>query len=128
MLKQMAGGRQAQARSWKMLEQLQSGQEGKEAARIEAQDARRDQDLLRTSIHVLQSKLPLAATFATSLPSSSSEAIFENSNSTWELLRKLDLQKSTLSNLGPSNFQLQAQSIEQEDLSFNGPKILLSDL
>ncbi|XP_035881880.1 transmembrane protein CCDC163 isoform X3 [Phyllostomus discolor] len=130
MLKQMAGGRQAQARSWKMLEQLQSGQEGKEAARIEAQDARRDQDLLRTSVHVLQSKLPLAATFATSLPSSSSEAIFENSNSTWELLRKLgeDLQKSTLSNLGPSNFQLQAQSIEQEDLSFNGPKILLSDL
>ncbi|XP_045715221.1 transmembrane protein CCDC163 isoform X7 [Phyllostomus hastatus] len=48
MLKQMAEGRQAQARSWKMLEQLQSGQEGKEAARIEAQDARRDQDLLRS--------------------------------------------------------------------------------
>lgn len=40
----------------------------------------------------------------------------------------LDLQKSTLSNLEPSNFQLQAQSIEQEDLSFKGPKILLSDL
>lgn len=31
-----------------MLEQLQSGQEGKEAARTEAHDARRDQDLLRS--------------------------------------------------------------------------------
>lgn len=129
MLKQMAEGRQAQVRSWKMLEQLQSGQEGKEAARTDAQDARREHDL-RTSIHVLQSKLPLATTFAMSLSSPSSEVSRQDSSGSWELLRKLDedLQKSTLSNLKPSNFKLHVQSLEQKDLSFNGPKILLSDL
>lgn len=128
MLKQMAEGQQVQVRSWKMLEQQQRGQEGKEAARTEAEDARREHDLLRTSVHVLESKLPLAATFAMSLSSSSSEVSHQDNNSSWELLKKLDLQKSTLSNLEPSNFQLQVQSLEQEDLSFNGSKILLSDL
>nr|KAF6504229.1 coiled-coil domain containing 163 [Rousettus aegyptiacus] len=48
LLKQMAEGRQAQTRSWKMLDQLQSGQESKEATRSEAQDAQREQDLLRS--------------------------------------------------------------------------------
>lgn len=33
---------------WQMLEQQQSGQEGKEAARTEAEDARREHDLLRS--------------------------------------------------------------------------------
>ncbi|XP_048076318.2 transmembrane protein CCDC163 isoform X2 [Ursus arctos] len=59
-----------------MLEQLQSGQEGKgytlEAARTEAQDARHEHNVHRTS-HIFQSKLPVAATFATSLSSSSFE-------------------------------------------------------
>ncbi|KAF5923232.1 hypothetical protein HPG69_012322 [Diceros bicornis minor] len=78
LLKQMAEGRQAQVRSW---------------------------------------KLPLAATFAMSLSSSSSEVSL------------LDiLQGSTLSNLEPSNLQLQAHSLEQEDLSFKDSKMLLSDL
>ncbi|XP_008697512.1 transmembrane protein CCDC163 isoform X3 [Ursus maritimus] len=71
LLKQMAEGH-----SWKMLEQLQSGQEGKgytlEAARTEAQDARHEHNVHRTS-HIFQSKLPVAATFATSLSSSSFE-------------------------------------------------------
>nr|KAF6381417.1 coiled-coil domain containing 163 [Pipistrellus kuhlii] len=81
-----------------------------------------------TSVHVLESKLPLAATFAMSLSSSSSEVSHQDSNSSWELFKKRDPQKSTLSNLEPSNFQLQVQSLEQEDLSFTGSKILLSDL
>nr|KAF6504222.1 coiled-coil domain containing 163 [Rousettus aegyptiacus] len=95
LLKQMAEGRQAQTRSWKMLDQLQSGQESKEATRSEAQDAQREQDLLRTSIHVLQSKLPQGATFAMSLSSSSSEVSLPDG-----------LQKSTLSNMEHRNFQL----------------------
>ncbi|XP_011223600.2 transmembrane protein CCDC163 isoform X3 [Ailuropoda melanoleuca] len=105
LLKQMAEGH-----SWKMLEQLQSGQEGKgytlEAARTEAQDARREHNVHRTS-HILQSKLPVAATFATSLSSSSSEVSLLDSNSgRLETLRKLDLQRSTLSKLEPSSLQL----------------------
>ncbi|XP_004400735.1 PREDICTED: uncharacterized protein LOC101376431 [Odobenus rosmarus divergens] len=99
LLKQMAEGQQAQAHSWKMLEQFQSGQEGKghtlEASRTEAQDARREHNLHRTSVHILQSQLPVAATFATSLSSSSSEvSLLDN------------LQRSTLSKLEPSSLQL----------------------
>lgn len=45
--------------------------------------------LCRTSIHVLQSKLPQGATFAMSLSSSSSEVSLPDGNSSWELLRKL---------------------------------------
>ncbi|XP_015993303.2 transmembrane protein CCDC163 isoform X6 [Rousettus aegyptiacus] len=68
---------------WQMLDQLQSGQESKEATRSEAQDAQREQDLLRTSIHVLQSKLPQGATFAMSLSSSSSEVSRKAPFLTW---------------------------------------------
>nr|KAF6504226.1 coiled-coil domain containing 163 [Rousettus aegyptiacus] len=71
------------------------GWESKEATRSEAQDAQREQDLLRTSIHVLQSKLPQGATFAMSLSSSSSEVSLPDG-----------LQKSTLSNMEHRNFQL----------------------
>ncbi|XP_025711603.1 transmembrane protein CCDC163 isoform X3 [Callorhinus ursinus] len=61
-----------------------------------------------TSVHILQSKLPVAATIATSLSSSSSEVSLLDSKSGWELLRKLggDLQRSTLSKLEPSSLQL----------------------
>ncbi|XP_075853875.1 transmembrane protein CCDC163 isoform X2 [Microcebus murinus] len=118
---------------WQMLEQLQSGQESKghtlEAARTEAQDVQQKHDLLRTSVHILQSKLPLATTFAMSLSSSSSEVSPLDSNSSWELLWKLgrDLQRNTLSNLEPSSFHLHSQSLEQETF-FHSPKMLLSDL
>ncbi|KAB0388026.1 hypothetical protein FD755_002982 [Muntiacus reevesi] len=134
LLKQMNERRQGQACSWKMLDQLQSGQDGKghtlEAVRTEVQDARQEHDLLRTSVHVLQSKLPRLPTFTMSLSSSSSEVRLLDSNSSWELLTKLseDLQRHTLSNPEPSSFQLQAQRLEQEDLFFKGPRILLSDL
>ncbi|XP_042852874.1 transmembrane protein CCDC163 isoform X7 [Panthera tigris] len=88
LLKQMAEGGQAQAHSWKMLEQLQSGREVKghtlEAARTEVQDARQEHNLFRTSIHILQSKLSLAATFTMSLSSSTSEVSLPDSNSSWE--------------------------------------------
>lgn len=94
LLKQVAEGQQAQARSWKMLEKLQSGQESKshplEVARIESQDAQQEHNFLRTSIDVFQSKLPLATTFTTSLSSISSEVSLLDSNSNWELLKKLD--------------------------------------
>ncbi|XP_004740489.1 transmembrane protein CCDC163 [Mustela putorius furo] len=112
LLKQMAEGQQAQAHSSKMLEQLQSGQEGKghtlEAARTEAQDVRREHNLHRTSVHIFQSNLPVAATFAMSLSSSRSEVSLPDSYSSWEHLRKLggDLQRSTLSKLEPSSLQL----------------------
>ncbi|XP_023410444.1 transmembrane protein CCDC163 isoform X4 [Loxodonta africana] len=129
LLKQMTEGQQVQAPSWKMLEQLQSGQEGKghalEAASIEAQDAQREFDLLRTSIHVLQSKLPLTTTFTVSLSSPDSEVSLLGSNSSWELLRKLggELPRSTLSNPEPNSLQL-----EQVDLSLQPPKVLMTDL
>ncbi|ELR57457.1 hypothetical protein M91_21619 [Bos mutus] len=124
LLKQITERRQAQACSWKMLDQLQSGQDGKghnlEAVRTEVQDAWQEHDLLRTSVHVLQSKQP---TFAMSLSLSTSEVRLLDSNSSRELLRKLgeDLQRHTLSNPEPSSFQLQAQSLEQEDVFFKGP-------
>ncbi|XP_037854789.1 transmembrane protein CCDC163 isoform X1 [Chlorocebus sabaeus] len=117
---------------WQMLEQLQSGQEGKghtlEAARTEDQDAWREHNLLRTSIHVLQSKLPLATTFTMSVSSSSFEFSLLDSNSSWELLWKPDPQRSTLPILEPSSFQLHAQSLKQEGLFLWGPKMLLNDL
>ncbi|GAB5575011.1 transmembrane protein CCDC163 isoform X1 [Prionailurus iriomotensis] len=73
---------------WQTLEQLQSGREVKghtlEAARTEVQDARQEYNLLRTSIHILQSKLSLAATFTMSLSSSTSEVSLPDSNSSWE--------------------------------------------
>ncbi|XP_076716674.1 transmembrane protein CCDC163 isoform X3 [Callospermophilus lateralis] len=93
LLKQMTEGQQAQAHSWKMLEKLQSGQENKshtlEAARTESQDAQQDHNFLSSEVSLL------------------------DSNSNWELLRKLgkDLQRSIISNLMLSVSQLHAQGI-----------------
>ncbi|XP_053431279.1 dual specificity testis-specific protein kinase 2 isoform X3 [Nycticebus coucang] len=116
---------------WQMLKQLQSGQKGKghtlEATSTKAQDARQKHDILRTSVHVLQSKLPLATTFGTSLFSSSSEVNLLDSNSSWELLWQLAFQRSILSNLEPSSFHLHTQSLEEETL-LQGSKMRLSDL
>ncbi|XP_017737285.1 PREDICTED: uncharacterized protein LOC108535653 isoform X1 [Rhinopithecus bieti] len=113
---------------WQMLKQLQYGQEGKvhtlEAARTEDQDAWREHNLLRTSIHVLQSKLPLATTITMSVSSFS----LLDSNSSWELLWKPDPQRSTLSILEPGSFQLHAHSLKQEGLFLWGLKMLLNDL
>lgn len=93
---------------WQMLEQLQSGQEGKghtlEAARTEDQDAWREHNLLSFECSLL------------------------DSNSSWELLWKPDPQRSTLSILEPRSFQLHAQSLKQEALFLWGPKMLLNDL
>uniref|UniRef100_A0A8C9QJP3 Transmembrane protein CCDC163 n=1 Tax=Spermophilus dauricus TaxID=99837 RepID=A0A8C9QJP3_SPEDA len=110
LLKQMTEGQQAQAHSWKMLEKLQSGQENKshtlEAARTESQDAQQERNFLSSEVSLL------------------------DSNSNWELLRKLgkDLQRSIIFNLMLSVSQLHARNLEQENLSLQGPKILLSDL
>ncbi|KAM6174078.1 transmembrane protein CCDC163 [Erethizon dorsatum] len=133
LVKHMAEAWQAQACSWKMLEQQQSSQEGKdhilELAGTEAWDALQEHGL-RSSVHVFQSKLPLATAFTVSLSSSSSEVSLPDSNSSWELLRKLsrDLQRSTASDLKPSSFQLHAQSLEQDNLYLQDPKMLLSEL
>ncbi|KAL4666591.1 hypothetical protein H8959_005280 [Pygathrix nigripes] len=77
-----------------------------------------------TSIHVLQSKLPLATTITMSVSSFS----LLDSNSSWELLWKPDPQRSTLSILEPGSFQLHAQSLKQEGLFLWGLKMLLNDL
>lgn len=45
--------------------------------------------LSRTSVHIFQSNLPVAATFAMSLSSSRSEVSLPDSYSSWEHLRKL---------------------------------------
>ncbi|XP_051712500.1 transmembrane protein CCDC163 isoform X5 [Oryctolagus cuniculus] len=121
LLKQVAEGRQAQARSWKMLEQLQSGHKGHalEVAMTEVQDARREHNFLRTSDDVLQCKLPFATTFAMSLSSYSSEVNLPGGNV---------LPGSTLPNLEPSCFQHHGLSLEQEDPFLQDPKMLLSDL
>ncbi|XP_054993914.1 transmembrane protein CCDC163 isoform X3 [Sorex araneus] len=132
MLKQMTEGRPTQTQSWKILEQLQSGQEGSGHTLEETRTAGQDdwqEDELRSSSHDLQSKLPLAASFAMS-PPSNPEINLLGSNSNWNLLRKYggDLQGNTLSNLELSSSQLQVQSLKQEDLSLTGSKMLLSDL
>ncbi|GAB1288789.1 Coiled-coil domain-containing 163 [Apodemus speciosus] len=133
LLEQMAEGRQVQARSWKMLEHLQSDQMDKvhtlEVTRTEAHDAQKGEPLLlRNSVHAQQSKLPLATIFAMSLSSSSSEVSLPDCDRSWELLKKLDreLQNNSLSNLGPSSSQFHAQSLGQEDLFLQGPKIFQS--
>ncbi|XP_063143481.1 transmembrane protein CCDC163 isoform X2 [Rattus norvegicus] len=130
LLEQMAEGRQVQARSWKTLEHLQSGQMGKvhtlEVTRTEAHDAQKEEPyLLRSSVHARQSKLPLATIFDMSLSSSSSEVSLPDCDRSWELLKKLDreLQNNSLSNLEPSSSQFHAQDVGQEDLFLHGPRI-----
>uniref|UniRef100_G1TYB7 Transmembrane protein CCDC163 n=1 Tax=Oryctolagus cuniculus TaxID=9986 RepID=G1TYB7_RABIT len=130
LLKQVAEGRQAQARSWKMLEQLQSGHKGHalEVAMTEVQDARREHNFLRSGD--AGCKLPFATTFAMSLSSYSSEVNLPGGNGSWKLLKKLVtvLPGSTLPNLEPSCFQHHGLSLEQEDPFLQDPKMLLSDL
>lgn len=133
LLEQMAEGRQVQARSWKMLEHLQSDQMDKvhtlEVTRTEAHDAQKGEPLLlRNSAHAQQSKPPLATIFAMSLSSSSSEVSLPDCDQSWELLKKLDreLQNNSLSNLGPSSSQFHARGLGQEDLFLQGPKIFQS--
>ncbi|XP_052033056.1 transmembrane protein CCDC163 isoform X2 [Apodemus sylvaticus] len=133
LLEQMAEGRQVQARSWKMLEHLQSDQMDKvhnlEVTRTQAHDAQKGEPLLlRNSVQVQQSKPPLATVFAMSLSSSSSEVSLPDCGHSWELLKKLDrvLQNNSLSNLGPSSSQFHAWSLGQEDLFLQGPKTFQS--
>ncbi|XP_040612826.1 transmembrane protein CCDC163 isoform X2 [Mesocricetus auratus] len=132
LLEQMAEGRQVQARSWKTLEHLQRDQKSKvqtlEFTRTEAPDAQKE-DLLRTSVHARQSKLPLATIFAMSVSSSNSEVSLPDCDRSWELLKKLDRElQNTLSNLEPRNSQPHGQSLGQEDLFLQGPKVFQSDL
>ncbi|XP_055986910.1 transmembrane protein CCDC163 isoform X2 [Sorex fumeus] len=90
LLKQMTEGRPTQTQSWKILEQLQSGQEGSGHTLEETRTAGQDdwqEDELRNSSPDLQSKLPVAASFAMS-PSSNPEINLLGSNSSWDLLRK----------------------------------------
>ncbi|XP_015860593.1 transmembrane protein CCDC163 isoform X7 [Peromyscus maniculatus bairdii] len=134
LLEQIAEGRQVQARSWKTLEHLQSEQKGKfqtlEVTRTEAPDAQKEEPyFLRTSVHAWQSKLPMANIFAMSLSSSSSEVSLPDCDRSWELLKKLDRElQNSFSNPEPSSSQSHAQSLGQEDLFFQGPKIFQSEL
>ncbi|XP_055474501.1 transmembrane protein CCDC163 isoform X2 [Psammomys obesus] len=111
LLEQMAEGRQVQARSWKMLEHLQSDQKGKvhtlEVTRTEAHDARKEEPYLL-----------------------SSEVSLPDCDRSWELLKKLDreLQSSSLFNLESSGLQSHVQSLRQEDLFLQGPRIFQGDL
>ncbi|XP_036034837.1 transmembrane protein CCDC163 isoform X3 [Onychomys torridus] len=110
LLEQIAEGRQVQARSWKTLEHLQSDQKGKvqtlEATRTEAPDAQKEEPYFL-----------------------SSEVSLPDCDHSWELLKKLDLElQNSFSNLEPSSFQSHAQSLGQEDLFFQGPKIFQSEL
>ncbi|XP_032755613.1 transmembrane protein CCDC163 [Rattus rattus] len=111
LLEQMAEGRQVQARSWKTLEHLQSGQMGKvhtlEVTRTEAHDAQKEEPYLL-----------------------SSEVSLPDCDRSWELLKKLDreLQNNSLSNLEPSSSQFHAQDVGLEDLFLHGPRIFQSDL
>ncbi|KAL6086152.1 hypothetical protein STEG23_037939 [Scotinomys teguina] len=129
LLEQIAEGRQVQARSWKTLEHLQSDQKSKvqplEVTRTETPDAQKEEPyLLRTSVHAWQSKLPLANIFAMSLSSSNSEVSLPDCDRSWELLKKLDRElQNSFSNLEPSSSQSYAQSLVQEDLFFQGPKM-----
>nr|XP_055197466.1 transmembrane protein CCDC163 isoform X2 [Nyctereutes procyonoides] len=88
LLKQMAEGQQAQAHSWKMLEELQSGQEGKDQT-VEAatgQRPRMPHAITTSSGPPLTSsslRLPL---FTGYLSSSSSEVSLLDNNSNWKPL------------------------------------------
>ncbi|XP_057640773.1 transmembrane protein CCDC163 isoform X1 [Chionomys nivalis] len=110
LLKQMADGRQVQARSWKSLEHLQSDPKIKvqtlEVTRTEAPDAQKEEPYLL-----------------------SSEVSLPDCDRSWELLRKLDRElQNTLSSLEPSSSQFHAHSLGREDLFLQGPKVLGSDL
>ncbi|XP_049631452.1 transmembrane protein CCDC163 [Suncus etruscus] len=131
LMKQMIEEQPTQTPSWKqILEQFRSGQEGNghtlEDTRTGAPDVWQD-EFLRNSLHDLQSKLSLDTM---SPPSNSEVSLPGSSSSSWKLLRRLggDLQRNTLSNLKLSSLQLQVQSLKQEDFSFIGSKMLLSDL
>ncbi|XP_013377033.1 PREDICTED: uncharacterized protein LOC102004683 [Chinchilla lanigera] len=114
---------------WRMLAQQQSSQEGKdhilEVARTEAWDDPQEHGF-RSSVHVFQSKLPLATAFILFLSSSSSEASFPHSNRSRELFF-FDLQRSILSNLEPSSSRLHPQNLEQDNLCLQDPNMLLSE-
>lgn len=110
LLEQIAEGRQVQARSWKTLEHLQSEQKGKfqtlEVTRTEAPDAQKEEPYFL-----------------------SSEVSLPDCDRSWELLKKLDRElQNSFSNPEPSSSQSHAQSLGQEDLFFQGPKIFQSEL
>ncbi|XP_028642645.1 transmembrane protein CCDC163 [Grammomys surdaster] len=110
LLKQMAEGRQVQARSWKMLEHLQSDQMDKvpalEVTRTEAHDAQKDKSCLL-----------------------SSEVSLPDCDRSWELLKKLDreLQNNSVPDLELGSSRFHARSLGQGDLFLQGPKIFQSD-
>ncbi|CAK7306141.1 transmembrane protein CCDC163 isoform X1 [Vulpes vulpes] len=86
LLKQMAEGQQAQAHSWKMLEELQSGQEGKDQT-VEAatgQRPRMPHAITTSSGPPLTSSSLRLPPFTGYLSSSSSEVSLLDNNSSWK--------------------------------------------
>ncbi|XP_027693758.1 transmembrane protein CCDC163 [Vombatus ursinus] len=141
LLRQMAEARQAQARSWKMLEQVQSDQEGHrrvvDAARLEAQDVRREIDLVRAMVCSLQAQIRGDPPPRPDSAISSSDLSLPDSDSSWDVPSRetampADLQShtesSTESSTEPSTSMPPVKSPQISDWSSKAPKLLLSDL
>ncbi|XP_036610701.1 transmembrane protein CCDC163 isoform X1 [Trichosurus vulpecula] len=141
LLRQMAEARQAQGRSWKVLEQVQSDQEGHsrvvDAARVEAQDVHREIDLVRAMVCSLQAQVRGDHPPRPDSAISSSDLSLSDSDSSWDIPSRktampADLQSnnesSTDSSMEPSTSRPPVRSPQTAEQSSKAPKRLLSDL
>ncbi|XP_068949443.1 protein KASH5-like [Petaurus breviceps papuanus] len=111
LLRQMAEARQAQGQSWKVLEQVQNDQEGHsqvvDAVRVEAQDIRREIDVVRAMVCSLQVQVRGDPPPRPDSAISSSDLSLPDSDSSWDVPSRetampADLQNNTESSTGSS--------------------------
>ncbi|XP_044529836.1 transmembrane protein CCDC163 [Gracilinanus agilis] len=137
LLRQMAEARQAQGRSWKVLEQLQIDQEGHfrvvDAAREEARDVRQEIDLVRAMVCSLQAQLRGDPPRPDSAVSSSDLSLLD-SDSSWDIPSReaalpADPRSNTASSVESSTeLVTSTRSPQTSNRSNQAPKLLLSDL
>nr|XP_020843247.1 uncharacterized protein LOC110209278 [Phascolarctos cinereus] len=134
LLRQMADTRQAQGRSWKVLEQVQSDQEGHsravDAARVEARDVRREIDHVRAMVCSLQAQIRGDPPPRPDSAISSSDLSLPDSDSSWDVPSRetampADLQShtesSTESSTEPSTSMPPVKGPQTSDQSSKAP-------
>ncbi|XP_072505351.1 transmembrane protein CCDC163 isoform X2 [Notamacropus eugenii] len=141
LLRQMAEIRQAQGQNWKVLEQVQRDQEGHsramDATRVEAQDGRREINLIRAMVYSLQAQIRGDPPSRPDSAISSSDLSLPDSDSSWDVPSRetampADLQSSTGSSTESSTERSMSRPPARipptsERLS-KASKLLLSDL
>ncbi|XP_043858464.1 transmembrane protein CCDC163 [Dromiciops gliroides] len=137
LLRQMAEARQTQGRSWKMLEQVQSDQEGHgrlvDAVRVEVQDVRQEIDLVRAMVCSLQAQIRGDPPARPDSAISSSDLSLLDSDSSWDVPSREpampadpqnNTESSTMSSMEPST----SRPVRSPQTSDRSSKLLLSDL